>query len=95
MKRYTSSRNLKQPIVTVADTKLTRRRAEKITKDEVSAHEIFEKWHRDYQFKDMQVKFSDFVSGAYLYVRMKRINSFAKRNLNRGGDRDGEEGPSH
>lgn len=95
MKRYTPSRNLKQPTVTVADTKLTRRRAEKIAKDEVSAHEIFEKWYKDYQFKDMQVKFSDFVSGAYLYVRMKRINSFAKRSINRGGDRDGEEGPSH
>jgi len=75
MKRYTPSRNLKQPTVTVADTKLTRRRAEKIAREEISAQETFESWYKDYQFKDMQVKFSDFVSGAYLYVRMKRIDS--------------------
>lgn len=79
MKRYTPSRNLKQPTVTVADTKLTRRRAEKIAKEEISAQEIFETWHKGYQFKDMQVQFSDFVSGAYLYVRMKRIDSPVKQ----------------
>ena len=79
MKRYTPSRNLKQPTVTVADTKLTRRRAEKIAREEISAQETFESWYKNYQFKDMQVKFSDFVSGAYLYVRMKRIDSPIKR----------------
>ncbi|MEK5429682.1 hypothetical protein MKY88_02355 [Lysinibacillus sp. FSL R7-0073] len=79
MKRYTPSRNLKQPTVTVADSKLTRRRAEKIAIEEISAQELFEKLHKEYQFKDMQVKFSDFVSGAYLYVRMKRIEDYTKK----------------
>lgn len=88
MKRYTPSRNLKQPTVTVADTKLTRRRAEKIAKEEISAQEIFEKWHKDYQFKDMQVKFSDFVSGAYLHVRMKRIDNFTKKRRTTYDDED-------
>lgn len=85
MKRYTPSRKLKQPTVTIADTKLTRRRAEKIAKNEISAQEIFEKWHKHYQFKDMQVKFSDYVSGAYLYARMKRIEDYTtmqkRRNI--------------
>ncbi|MEY9980487.1 hypothetical protein [Lysinibacillus sp. RC79] len=88
MKRYTPSRNLKQPDVTVADTKLTRRRAGKIAKEEISAQEIFEKWHNDYQFKDMQVKFSDFVSGAYLYVRMKRIDDYTKKRRTTYDDED-------
>ncbi|MFJ7662982.1 hypothetical protein ACIQXW_11315 [Lysinibacillus sp. NPDC097162] len=88
MKRYTPSRNLKQPTVTVADTKLTRRRAEKIAKEEISAQEIFEKWHKEYQFKDMQVKFSDFVSGAYLHVRMKRIDNFTKKGRTTYDDED-------
>lgn len=79
MKRYTPSRNLKQPTFTVADTKLSRRRAEKIAREEIPAQELFEKWHKDYQFKDMQVAFSDFVSGAYLYVRMKRIDTLVKQ----------------
>lgn len=88
MKRYTPSRNLKQPTVTVADTKLTRRRAEKIAKEEISAQEIFEKWHKAYQFKDMQVKFSDFVSGAYLYVRMKQIDNYTRKGRTTYDDED-------
>lgn len=72
-KRYTPSRNLKPPIVTVSDTKLTRRRAEKIAKEEVSAQEIFEKMYPNYQFNGIEVKFSEFTSGAYLYVKMHRI----------------------
>lgn len=88
MKRYTPSRNLKQPTVTESDTKLTRRRAEKIAKEEISAQEIFEKWHKDYQFNDMQVKFSDFVSGAYLYVRMKRIDNYTRKGRTTYDDED-------
>lgn len=84
-KRYTPSRNLKQPTVTVSETKLTRRRAEKIAKEEISAQEIFEKMYKDYQFNDIDIKFSDYVSGAYLYVRMKRVGPVKRR---RGTKRD-------
>lgn len=72
-KRYTISRNMKKPKITVADSKMTRKRAERIATEEVSAHEVFEKMYKGYQFNDIDIKFSDFVSGAYLYVRMKRI----------------------
>lgn len=82
-KRYTPSRNLKQPIITVSDTKLTRRRAEKIAKEEISAQEIFEKFYKNYQFNDIEVKFSDYTSGAYLYVRMKQIELKGERRRRR------------
>lgn len=74
-KGYTPSRNLKQPKVTVSDTKLTRRRATKIATEEIGAQEIFEKMYKNYQLKQMNVSFSDYVSGAYLYVQMKRIDT--------------------
>ncbi|MFJ8100262.1 hypothetical protein [Lysinibacillus sp. NPDC096212] len=75
-KGYTPSRNLKQHSkVTVSDTKLTRRRAAKIATEEIGAQEIFEKMYKNYQFKQMNVSFSDYVSGAYLYVQMKRIDT--------------------
>lgn len=74
-KRYTVSRNLKQPKVTVADSKMTRRRAERIASEEVSAEELFEKMYKNYKFNDIEVKYSEFVSGAYLYVRMRRTDS--------------------
>lgn len=73
-KGYTPSRNLKKPKVTVSDTKLTRRRASKIATEEINAQEIFEKMYKNYQFKKMDVAFSDYVSGAYITVQMKRID---------------------
>lgn len=73
IKRYTPSRNLEQPKITIADKKITRRRAEKIATEENMANEIFEKLYKGYQFKDMEVKYSPYVSGAYIYVRMKHI----------------------
>lgn len=73
IKRYTPSRNLKQPKITVADSKVTRRRAEKIANEENMAHEVFEKLYAGYKFNDMEVKYSPYVSGAYIYVRMKQI----------------------
>ncbi|ACA41262.1 hypothetical protein J2D69_16000 [Lysinibacillus sphaericus] len=95
-KGYTPSRNLdKHTKVTVSDTKLTRRRAAKIATEEIGAQEIFEKMYKNYQFKQMNVSFSDYVSGAYLYVQMKRIDRSVKRKVNSGGDKDGEEGSSH
>ena len=78
-KRYTPSRNLKQPKVTIADSKLTRRKAEKIATDQVLVNEFFEKMYKGYHFNDIQVKYSKFVSGAYLYVRMKRIDNPVKQ----------------
>lgn len=77
-KRYTISRNMKKPKVTIADSKMTRRRAEKIATEEVSAQGLFEKMYKGYKFNDIEVKFSEFVSGAYLYVRMKRIDTLIK-----------------
>lgn len=78
-KRYVTSKNLKQPVITVADTKITRRKAEKIAREENLAQEEFEKLYKGYCFKDMEAKYSQFVAGAYLYVRMKRIDDVAKK----------------
>lgn len=75
MKSYTPSRNLKKPKVTVSDTKLTRRRAAKIATEEINGQEIFEKMYKNYQFKDMKVSFSDYVSGAYIQVEMMKIDT--------------------
>lgn len=75
MKSYTPSRNLKKPKVTVSDTKLTRRRAAKIATEEINGQEIFEKMYKHYQFKDMKVSFSDYVSGAYIQVEMIKIDT--------------------
>lgn len=74
-KSYTPSRNLKKPKITVSDTKLSRRRSAQIAREEIAAQEIFEKMYKHYQFRDMQVSFSDYVSGAYIQVEMIRIDT--------------------
>ncbi|HBJ00697.1 MAG TPA: hypothetical protein DDY89_07210 [Lysinibacillus sp.] len=74
-KRYTPSRNLKQPIITIANSKVTRKRAERIALEQNTAHEIFEKMYPGYQFNEIKVKYSPFVSGVYIYVEMIRIDN--------------------
>lgn len=78
-KRYTVSRNLEQPNITRAYSKVTRRRAAKIATEQNIAHEIFEKMYKGYQYKDMEVKYSPYVAGAYIYVRMKQIEPQKQR----------------
>ncbi len=71
-KRYTISRNMKQPKITVADTKMTRKRSERLVTGEICAQELFEKWYPEYSYGDMDAKLSDWTSGAYIYVRMRK-----------------------
>jgi len=72
-KRYACSRNLKKPKVYEAYSKFSKRKAEKISHDENGAKEIFEKMYPKYTFKDINIKYSDFVSGCYLYAKMRKI----------------------
>lgn len=78
-KRYTPSRNLEKPKITIADSKMTKRKAEKIARDINDSHTVFEKMYQSYSFKDIEVNYSNFVSGAYLYVRMKKIGKPKKK----------------
>ena len=72
-KRYFCSRNLKEPIITVSDTKLSIRKAERIAQSaEENAPAIFAKLYPDHEFLDCQVKRSDFVTGVYIYVRLRK-----------------------
>ena len=70
-KRYACSRNLKQPKVYEAYSKFTKRRAEKLALDENGAKEVFEKMYKNYVFNDIDIKYSEFVSGCYIYARMR------------------------
>ncbi len=83
-KRYFCSRNLKEPTVTVADTKLSMRRAEEIARDmEENAPVIFGKLYKDCEYLDCTVKRSDFVSGVYIYARLRKIDDqYAGRRRN-------------
>ena len=69
-KRYVCSKNLKQPIITIADKKITRRKARTIVENQDEAAAIFGSIYRGYYFNDIKAYFSEYASGAYIYVRM-------------------------
>ena len=72
-KRWGRSQNLKKvPKPTVADHKINKRQADKIARNVNAAPPLFEKIYLGYRFLDIKIKYSDFVSGAYLYVRMRK-----------------------
>ena len=72
-KRYFCSRNLREPTVTISDTKLSIRKAERIAQSvEESAPAIFERLYPGCEFLDCQVRHSDFVAGVYISVRLRR-----------------------
>ena len=53
---------------------MTKKKAEKLAKYITEPKECFEKMYQDYRFKDMDVLYSDYVSGCYIYTRMHRKN---------------------
>ncbi len=72
-RRWRTSKNLAKPKVTTADHKIGRRTAEKIAKaSEGERRERFERMYEKDQYISCQIRYSDFVAGAYLYVRMRR-----------------------
>lgn len=73
-KRYSCSRNLKQPIVYESMHRFTKRKAEKLASDLDGAKEMFEKMYPKYVFNHLEIRYSQFVSGAYIYAKMRRLN---------------------
>lgn len=74
--RWAGSRNLKQPEETKSYRKISRRRLAKIAADvQHAGKEIFEGLYPGYRLERCEVKYSDFVAGAYIYARMRRITS--------------------
>jgi hypothetical protein len=72
-KRWYASRNLKQPVVHRAVTKLTKRKAENMAMKQDSLEEVFEKMYSyKYNYINCQPFYSDIVGGFYLYCKMKK-----------------------
>lgn len=73
---WSHSRNLKEPPRRVSDRKMSRRRAAKIAEDvRRNAREIFEKLYPGYRLmEEPEVRYSDFMAGAFIYARMRRLD---------------------
>ena len=82
---WSASRNLKQPKVTVSDTAVSRRRAQRMGTDYAEAETFFQRCNPAYRMTFQEVKFSDDVAGVYLYAR------FVLREGRENGIRQGDQ----
>ena len=86
-KKYGYSLNLDKPIEEKRENVIRKRKAEKIALDPSSAKDVFEDLARkapknikgDYIFLDMKPMYSRYVSGVYLYVRMREAPKNKKK----------------
>lgn len=71
---WSHSRNLKAPVPTVSDRKLSRRRMARVAADvQKAGREIFEALYPGYKVVELpDVRYSDFVAGCFIYCRMRR-----------------------
>lgn len=73
-KRWYGSRNLTKPKVTVSDWRMSRGRVAKAVEEIADMPgTIFNQAYPGYELVDIQVKSSEFVSGVYIYARMRKI----------------------
>jgi len=84
-KKFATSTNLKKPQAGTRENLIRKRRAEAIALNQTGARGVFEEiakkaLKQGYEFLDMEITYSRYVSGAYLYVRMRE----AHRKRNRG-----------
>lgn len=73
-RKWVPSKNLKQPTIKRSDRKISRARAAKIAADvQHNGREILETLYPGYRCERVEVKYSDFVDGAYIYARLRRF----------------------
>lgn len=82
-KRWGRSQNLKEPIISIADKKITARQVERMVRDQIEARELIAKKYPGYACEDMVVRFSPWVAGAYISVVMHKstLERAGRRNL--------------
>ena len=78
-RRWNGSQNLRQPGETVADKKISVRKAGQIAEaTRENAREIFARLYPDCELLDIEVKRSRWVAGVYVYAQMRRREGCTK-----------------
>jgi hypothetical protein len=85
VKKWACSRNLETPqpkrsLSLPGKKVLTKKVITKIASDYDRARDLFEKAYPEYRFTDIRVKYSEYASGAYIYVRMIKRELISIKN---------------
>ncbi|MDO4712251.1 MAG: hypothetical protein Q4A75_09755 [Peptostreptococcaceae bacterium] len=71
-KRYRTSKNLKQPMITIADAAVGKRKAAELAKNENDLIRYAVKEYDGVNFVSSKVLYSEFCDGTYIYMKMIR-----------------------
>lgn len=71
-KRWTQSKNLKQPIIKVNDFRYSRRKVEEIARSP-GDKELFGRLYKGYFLNDCKVEVNDINAGNYIYIKMRKL----------------------
>jgi hypothetical protein len=71
-KRYVTSKNLTKPTITIADTKISKKQVWEVATGKTSIATLVSKIYTNHDYTDGICKTSEFVSGAYIYAKLKR-----------------------
>jgi len=77
-KRWTQSKNLKQPTVKVNDFKYTKRKAEKLANAPDDSIQI-EKLYQGYILNECKTSFNEINACTYISIKMRKIPGFRKK----------------
>lgn len=68
---WAASHNLKRPKITVSDTAITRRQVQRICAFITDTKEFIRLKNEAYSVTAVEIKYSDYVPGAYIYAKMR------------------------
>lgn len=71
-KRWTQSKNLKQPTIRVSDSRYSRRKIEKVA-SAGEDRELYSKLYPGYILNDCQVRVNDITAGTHIYIKMRKL----------------------
>lgn len=92
-KRWVPSKNLKQPVVTVADRKIKSSAARRIAESTSEAAAALEKLYPGYKHIETEVKANPYIPGCYIYAVMRKADDGGKKT--KQGGKQNEQGDSH
>ena len=78
-KRWKASKNLKKPIQTVADRKISQKKADAIAEDAAGRSAALEKLYPGYEVEETEVRTNPFISGCYIYATLRRKRTVAEK----------------
>jgi len=73
-KRWTQSKNLKQPIIKINDSRYSRKKIEQLASSPEDRF-LFEKLYPGYIFTSCEVEQNDITPGKYIYIKMRKAEA--------------------